>query len=164
MPEVCKGNGYETENKELWKWLMMLADVNDDDVKRLVVEDPEKAEIIEELHGISKSKEELMKMLSEKYAAATRSSEMVYAKREAMREGRREGETIGKDEKIIELIMNNHQEFSADAAAKVFMCDRVMVDEVYRLLDTREGDISIEEIRQKLVEGGFIEEPTFETV
>ncbi len=107
--KYVKANGYDSENKELWKWLIMLADVNDDDVKQLAVEDPEKAEIIEELYGISKSKEELMMMLSEKYAEATRSSEIVYAKREAMREGRREGRREGEAIGIIHILKSMNQ-------------------------------------------------------
>ncbi len=96
--KYIKKQGYHTENKELYKWLVMLADVNDKEVNQLIVEDPEKAKIIEELNEMSKSKEELIEVLSEKYAEATRSSELVYAKREAEKLGRQKGRQEGRQE------------------------------------------------------------------
>ncbi len=156
--KYIKNNGYKTENKELCEWLLLLADVNDEEVQRLTAIDQEKSEIIEELYQISQNKEDLMAMLSEKYAEATRSSELV----EARREGEKRGRLLGEYRSKIELIMKNHENFSAEAASGIFVWDRAIVDEVYRILDKELGRISVDEMSQRLVEGGFIEEPTFE--
>ncbi len=86
-----KEYGIDEDNRELYEWLMLVADVNDKELVDTIDLNEHKVSILNELVSMSKNKEELMAMLSEKYAQVTRNSENAQFREQGLADGKREG-------------------------------------------------------------------------
>ncbi len=73
------------------------------------------------------------------------------------------GMKTGKIDAMIELILKNYKKLSPEEASNIFDCDWNLVIEIYRILDVQSENVGTEYVKQKLLEGGFIEVPVFET-
>ena len=134
--KYVQAHGYPEETKELCEWLILIADTNSEEAKKVIDRDGEKQKVIQELKIMSQDREVLLSMFKEKYEEVNRNSELKEARLNGEKAGKIEGERIGKVVEKISLIRKNTKKnMESKAIADFLEVELGYVEEVIKLLE-----------------------------